>query len=142
MILKQSYLMRFTAVGNNGGDYIVANSIIVYMNTWPQLMEFHKEVLPIIQLIAPNKIQIATFLVNILQPIKHWLILKLHSNNDNNLFSTIDDANNTGISAKINAKQRLVSKKWNLDATTNYQFIQQSFRSVERLYSIILETGI
>jgi hypothetical protein len=57
------------------------------------------------------------------------------SNNDN-LFSTIDDANNTGISAKINAKQRLVSKKWNLDATTNYQFIQQSFRSVERLYSI------
>jgi hypothetical protein len=65
------------------------------------------------------------------------------SNNDNNLFSTIDDANNTGISAKINAKQRLVSKKWNLDATTNYQFIQQSFRSVERLYSInLIETGI
>jgi hypothetical protein len=27
MILKQSSLMRFTAVGNNGGDYIVANSI-------------------------------------------------------------------------------------------------------------------
>jgi hypothetical protein len=39
--------MRFTAVGNNGGDYIVKMQIalLVYMNTWPQLMEFHKEVL-------------------------------------------------------------------------------------------------
>jgi hypothetical protein len=47
MILKQSSLMRFTAVGNNGGDYIVKMQIalLVYMNTWPQLMEFHKEVL-------------------------------------------------------------------------------------------------
>jgi hypothetical protein len=35
MILKQSSLMRFTAVGNNGGDYIVKMQIalLVYMNT-------------------------------------------------------------------------------------------------------------
>jgi hypothetical protein len=34
MILKQSSLMRFTAVGNNGGDYIVKMQIalLVYMN--------------------------------------------------------------------------------------------------------------
>jgi hypothetical protein len=32
------------------------------------------------------------------------------SNNDNNLFSSIDDANNTGISTKISAKQRIFSK--------------------------------
>jgi hypothetical protein len=32
------------------------------------------------------------------------------SNNDNNLFSSIDDANNTSISTKISAKQRIFSK--------------------------------
>jgi hypothetical protein len=33
MILKQSSLMRFTAVGNNGGDYIVKMQIaLLYMN--------------------------------------------------------------------------------------------------------------
>jgi hypothetical protein len=40
------------------------------------------------------------------------------SNNDNNLFSSIDDANNTGISTKISAKQRIFSKRWKLDAFT------------------------
>jgi hypothetical protein len=37
------------------------------------------------------------------------------SNNDANLFSTTDDSNNQGVSAKINTKQRL-SKKWIADA--------------------------
>jgi hypothetical protein len=32
------------------------------------------------------------------------------SNNDANLFSTTDDSNNQGVSAKINTKQRLFSK--------------------------------
>jgi hypothetical protein len=32
------------------------------------------------------------------------------SNNDANLFSTTDDSNNQGVSAKINTKQRLLSK--------------------------------
>jgi hypothetical protein len=53
-----------------------------------------------------------------IQRTKQWLILNGGSNNDNNLFSTIDDANNTGISAKISAKQRIFSKRWNLDAFT------------------------
>jgi hypothetical protein len=46
------------------------------------------------------------------------------SNNDNNLFSSIDDANNS-ISTKISAKQRIFSKRWKLDAFTNYQFTQK-----------------
>jgi hypothetical protein len=47
------------------------------------------------------------------------------SNNDANLFSTTDDSNNQGVSAKINTKQRLLSKKWIADAF-NYQFIQKN----------------
>jgi hypothetical protein len=48
------------------------------------------------------------------------------SNNDANLFSTTDDSNNQGVSAKINTKQRLLSKKWIADAFANYQFIQKN----------------
>jgi hypothetical protein len=44
--------------------------------------------------------------------------------------------NNQGISAKINTKQRLFSKKWIADAN---QFIQKEFRTVERLYTIEFE---
>jgi hypothetical protein len=54
------------------------------------------------------------------------------SNNDANLFST-DDSNNR-VSAKINTKQRLFSKKWIVDAFANYQFTQKEFGTVERLY--------
>jgi hypothetical protein len=132
--------VRFTAVGINNGDYEVINEnsisriygYIAPINGVPQ-----GSFAPIIQLIAPNKIQIATFLGKYASTDKTSVDLEIAaSNNDNNLFSSIDDANNTGISAKINAKQRLFSKKWNLDAITNYQFIQQSFRSVERLFNI------
>jgi hypothetical protein len=44
------------------------------------------------------------------------------SNNDANLFSNSDDSNNQGISGKINAKQRLFSKKWIVDAFTIINF--------------------
>ncbi|MNE69720.1 hypothetical protein D3C80_1654630 [compost metagenome] len=58
------------------------------------------------------------------------------SNNDKNLFSSLDDNNNKGLAGKINAKQRLFSKNWNIDAFANYQFVQENFASVERLYNI------
>ena len=132
--------VRFTAVGNNRGDYKVKNE-----NSISRIYEYVSPIngipqgsfAPIVQLIAPNKIQIATFLGKYASTDKTVFDFEIAtSNNDNNLFSTIDDGNNTGISAKINAKQRLISKKWNVDAITNYQYIQQSFRSVERIFNI------
>jgi hypothetical protein len=44
-------------------------------------------------------------LVNIL-PDKTLVDFEIAASNDNNLFSTIDDANNTGISAKINVSKQ------------------------------------
>jgi hypothetical protein len=132
--------VRFTAVGDNKGDYNIknANSITrIYEYVAPVNGVSQGSFSPTIQLIAPNKIQIATFLGQYTSTDKTVVNFEIAtSNNDKNLFSDLDDNKNTGISAKINAKQRLFSKKWNLDAFTNYQFIQQSFQSVERLYSI------
>mgnify|MGYP003639764347 FL=1 len=132
--------VRFTAVGTNKGDYIIknANSITrIYEYVAPLNGIAQGDFAPTIQLIAPNKIQIATFIGKYASTDKTVVDLEIAtSNNDKNLFSDLDDSSNIGISARINAKQRLFTTKWKLDAITNYQFTQQSFQSVERLYSI------
>ena len=134
------YTVRFTLVGSNKGNYILKNAAsigriyeyIEPINTVPQ-----GNYDPIIQLVSPTKIQVATFLGKYTPTEKTAVDFELGiSNNDKNLFSPQDDANNQGLAGKINAKQRLFSKKWKVDAFSNYQFIQKNFSTVERLYSI------
>ena len=131
--------VRFTFVGTNKGNYILTNSATngqIYKYIEPNgLSQGNYE--PIIQLIAPTKIQVATFLGKYKPTEKTAVNFEIGvSNDDKNLFSTFDDTNNKGLAGKINAKQRLFSKKWNIDAFANYQFVQKEFRSVERLYTI------
>ena len=137
---EQLFNVRFSSVGMNKGNYILKNAsnlsriyeYVAPINTIPQ-----GDYEPIIQLVAPTKIQVATFLGKYNPSEKTLVDFELGiSNNDLNLFSTIDDSNNQGISAKINTKQRLFSKKWNIDAFANYQFTQKNFKTVERLYTI------
>jgi hypothetical protein len=131
--------VSFSFVGANKGNYILTNSaangrVYEYIepNGFPQ-----GNYEPVIQLVAPTKIQVATFLGKYKPTEKTAVDFEIGvSNNDKNLFSTIDDSNNKGLAGKINAKQRLFSKKWNIDAFANYQFLQKDFRSVERLYTI------
>ena len=134
------YNVRFSEVGQNKGNYILKNSAaigkiyeyVVPLNSIPQ-----GNYEPIIQLVAPIKTQVATFLGKYNPNEKTIIDFEFGlSNNDKNLFSTIDDDNNKGIAAKINARQRLISKKWNVDAFANYQFIQKDFSTIERLYNI------
>jgi hypothetical protein len=53
-----------------------------------------------------------------------------------NLYSKIDDNNNKGIASKFNAKQRIFSGKYTIDAFANYQLIQNNFKTIERLFTI------
>lgn len=137
---QELFNVRFTLVGANTGNYIVTNSatltrIYEYVQPINGIPQGNYE--PIIQLIAPTKIQVATFLGKYKPDEKTVIDFEIGlSNNDQNLFSSLDDANNQGLAGKINAKQRLFSKKWQVDAFANYQFIQKDFRSVERLYNI------
>ncbi|RTZ10189.1 hypothetical protein EKM05_05335 [Flavobacterium sp. GSP27] len=137
---QELFNVRFTLVGLNNGNYILTNSATItrvyeYIAPINGVPQGNYE--PIIQLIAPTKIQVATFLGKYNPTEKTVLDFEIGlSNNDSNLFSPVDDANNQGLAAKINAKQRLFSKKWHVDAFANYQFIQRNFRAVERLYNI------
>ena len=134
------YNVRFTLVGNTKGNYIVTNAAAIsriyqYVEPINSVPQGNYE--PIIQLIAPTKIQVATFMGKFSPTEKTTVDFEIGmSNNDKNLFSTIDDANNQGLAVKINTKQRVSSKKWKVDVFAKYQLIQQNFSTVERLNTI------
>jgi hypothetical protein len=134
------YNVRFSQVAPNKGNYILKNSAAIgriyeYIEPLNAIPQGNYE--PIIQLIAPIKIQVATFLGKYKPTEKTAVDFEIGlSNNDKNLFSSLDDSNNQGLATKINARQRLFSKKWNVDAFANYQYVAKTFSSVERLYNI------
>jgi hypothetical protein len=134
------YNVRFSPVAANKGNYIVkSNAAIgrIYEYVEPINTILQGNYAPVMQLIAPLKTQVGTFLGKYNPTEKTIVDFEIGlSNNDKNLFSSLDDLNNKGLATKINARQRLVSKKWNTDAFANYQFVQKNFSTVERLYNI------
>lgn len=134
------YNVRFSLVGNNNGNYILINNqavgrIYEYIEPIGGIPQGNYE--PIIRLVAPTKIQIATLLGKFTPSEKTTVDFELGiSNNDQNLFSNINDEDNQGIAGRINARQRLFTGKWTLDAFANYQFVQQEFQTIERLFTI------
>ncbi|QSB27745.1 hypothetical protein [Flavobacterium sp. CLA17] len=134
------YNVKFSLVGNNLGNYVIQNNnsverIYEYVPSVNGVLQGNYE--PIVKLTAPMKIQVATFLGKYNPDEKTLADFEIAiSNNDKNLFSTIDDSNNEGVAVKTNIKKRLFTRDWTLDAFANYQFVQEDFKSVERLYNI------
>ena len=134
------YNVRFTLVGNTLGNYVLTNSsaigkIYKYVEPIAGIPQGNYE--PITRLVAPTKIQIATVLGKYNPSEKTAVDFEVGvSNNDLNLFSTIDDNNNKGVAGKLNFKQRLFTKKWQIDAFGNYQYVQENFKTIERLFNI------
>ncbi|MGH2665730.1 hypothetical protein [Flavobacterium sp.] len=134
------YSVKFTFIGNNLGNYIVSNTITngrVFQYVAPVAGIPQGNYEPIIKLVAPTKIQIATVLGKYNPSEKTLVDFEVGiSNNDKNLFSGIDDNNNQGLAGKLNFKQRLFSKKWNVAVFGNYQLVQKNFKTIERLFTI------
>jgi hypothetical protein len=134
------YNVQFTLVGQTKGNYKLTNptsvdKIFEYVAPINEIPQGNYE--PIIQLIAPVKSQVATFFGGYNPSEKTTVAFELAvSNNDQNLFSAIDDTNNHGLATEITAKQRLYSKKWNIDAFANFQAVQAEFKAVERINNI------
>jgi len=134
------YNVRFSLVGNNNGNYILANNqaigrIFAYVEPIAGVPQGNFE--PVIRLVAPTKIQMAT-LMGAYQPSEKTMVdfeLGL-SNNDRNLFSPLDNDDNVGWAGRLNAKQRLWTGNGSLDAVLETQVIQRDFRTIERLFNI------
>jgi len=134
------YNVRFTLVGTNLGNYILANNqtigrIYQYIAPIAGVPQGNYE--PIIKLVPPVKLQIATVNGKYMPSEKTAVDFELAlSNNDKNLFSSIDDGDNQGIATRVNARQRLLSGKGTLDAFANFLYVEQKFQPIERLFTI------
>jgi len=134
------YNVKFSFVGNNQGNYKLKTSItngrvFEYIAPVAGIPQGNYE--PIIKLVAPTKLQVASLMGKYKPSEKTVLDFELGvSNNDKNLFSGINDTDNQGLAGKLNFNQRLFTKKWNVNAFGNFQLIQKNFKGIERLFTI------
>ena len=126
------YNVTFTNVGANKGDYNLDRSIAIG-NIFVFVGVNQGNYQPIINLIAPTKSQF--FIVksdyNPTEKTQFNSEIAL-SNNDANLFSTIDDNQNKALAAKVGWQQVLIDKKWQLKSNINYEFAHKNFRTIQR----------
>lgn len=132
--------VHFSFVGTNQGNYIINTTIATgrifeYVEPVGAVLQGNYE--PIIQLVAPNKLQLATISAEYNPSQKTSLITELaYSVNDLNLFSSIDDADNSGFAGKFDLQQLVLDKIWKLKANVGIEFINKDFKTIERYRNI------
>ncbi len=133
------FSVRFTLVGESQGNYILTNTsainnIFEYVEPVAGVPQGNYE--PIIQLIAPTKLQLAIINGSYIPSEKTSIYFETAaSKNDLNLFSNLDDNNNDGLAAKVSVKQSIVQNDslWSLNAVADGNFIQKDFRTIQRI---------
>jgi hypothetical protein len=138
----QLYSARFSLVGDNLGNYIISsvdaiNTIYEYVEPIAGVPQGNYA--PIILLVAPTKLQVAVVNGDYTPTEKTAIGFEVAvSDNDLNLFSPIDDENNTGFAGKLRADQVIIKKDslWNLEAFFDTNYIQEDFRSIQRIYNV------
>jgi len=126
------YFVSFSNVGPNNGNYQLDRTTAignVFMFVGINKGDFS----PIIRLIPPNKMQAFVVKSDFTPTEKTKLNTEIAvSNNDKNLFSSIDDNENVAIAATIGWQQTYIDKKWQLKSTINHQFVQRNFQTIQR----------
>ena len=130
------YAVSFSFIGKNLGSYQLKDVIAIgkiYEYVGFNLGDYN----PIIQLVAPTKLQVSLIKADFNPSKKTGISIETAvSNNDTNLFSTIDDAENKGLATKIGWKQLLFEKKWSLKSAVNFDYLSENFNSVERVQTV------
>jgi len=138
---EELFSVKFTKIGENQGSYILSNSNAIsniYQYIEPIAGVPQGNYAPIVQLIAPTKLQIAVVNGTYQPSPKTTIDFELAgSKNDLNLFSNLDDANNEGFAGKLNISHNFIESDslWNLSAFVNSDYIQKDFKTIERLYN-------
>ena len=135
------FSVKFSLVGANQGNYIVNNTNAVaniYEFVAPQNGIPQGNYAPIVQLIAPTKLQMAIINGSYMPSEKTVVDFELAgSKNDLNLFSDLDDANNDGFAGKLKFTQHIIKSDslWNIKAFADADYIDENFKTIERLYN-------
>ncbi|AUC16475.1 hypothetical protein BTO06_15540 [Tenacibaculum sp. SZ-18] len=133
---EELYTVTFSNVGINNGSYRIDRTIAtgtIYQYVGPNLGSFE----PSVRLVPPTSLQVAVVNSNYNPSEKTNISAELaYSNNDQNLFSSIDDEKNQQIASKLNWKQTILDGSWKLKSNLDYEFVQQNFRTVQRFRTV------
>ncbi|PNQ75024.1 hypothetical protein C1T31_02490 [Hanstruepera neustonica] len=135
------FSVTFSLVGDNQGNYVVSSidaisTIYEYVEPIAGIPQGNYE--PIIQLIAPTKLQLAIVNGFYTPTNKTNIGFELAgSKNDLNLFSSINDDDNDGYAAKLKVNQAIVKNDslWNVSANIDTDYINENFRTIQRIYN-------
>lgn len=134
------YQVNFSYVGENNGDYILETTLAAgRVYTYVPEINSQKQgaYLPIVQLIAPEKLQMINVNAQYEPGEKTLVTTELAlSDKDQNLFSSLDDEKNKGIATKLGWRQKLLDKNWKLNSTIDYEYFSENFQSVERIRNV------
>ena len=138
---EELFTVSFSNVGINQGDYVISAT-----NTLQRTFEYVAPVngvsqgsfAPQIRLFAPTLLQ--TAVVNGAYTPTENTIIKgelAGSKNDLNLFSTLDDNDNTAFASHLKIEQAVFKKDSvsNLKAFANWDYVQEEFVNIEGLYN-------
>lgn len=130
------YSVSFSAVGQNNGSYVLKETTAIgkiYEYAGPNSGDYAS----IVQLVAPTKLQVAVSNI-VYKPTEktNFDAEVAFSDNDQNLFSSIDDEHNKGIAAKAGWSQIYTDKKWLLKSKVNFDYLEENFESIQRIYNV------
>lgn len=131
------FRVTFSNVGAGQGNYSISS-----INAINNIFEFvgvnQGNFSPVIQLIAPTKLQIAV--ANAAYKPSNNMVISMEasgSKNDLNLFSNLNDQNNDGFAGKLNIEHAVIKTDslWNLNAYIDGDYISSNYRNIEGLYN-------
>ena len=135
------YLVNFTSVGVEQGNYMIASSnaisnIYEYIAPVDGVKQGDYE--PIVRLVAPVKLQLAVVNGSFVPNKNTFVNFEFAaSKNDLNLYSSLEDQDNTGVATQLSIAHQLLkpSQIWKLNLTTDIDYIHENFRNLEGLYN-------
>lgn len=134
------YQVNFSYVGENNGDYMLSTTLAagrVYAYIEESNGQKQGAYLPVVQLVAPEKLQMINVEADYSPGEKTLIRSELAlSENDQNLFSSIDNDQNKGVATKLGWKQKILDKQWKLSSEIDYEYFSENFRSVERIRNV------
>ena len=131
------YRVTFTEIGANRGDYILS-SINAINNIYQYVGDSLGNYAPVVQLVAPTKLQIAVVNGSYNPTEKTSINFEASgSKNDLNLFSNLNDDDNNGFAGSLKISQNIIKNDnlWSLNAFADGDLIQKNFKPIERLYN-------
>ena len=134
------YQVTFTYMGTNQGNYRSINATQngkVYEYVAPIAGIPQGDYEPIKQLVAPKKSQVYT--INTKYDFKKNGFIQFDgglSNNDFNLFSSLDDENNVGVAGRLLAQKEFQINQFKIAPTAEIDFMNQNYYTVEGIRNV------